>query len=107
MVMDRMLLSSISSMSSLFANSNWSNNYKDVYINGIHKCHITCLVVISNATQLITTTISCDEENDIDFMSQFAIELRSQDKSNVDLDATCESLLLKSVANQNLWFPSH
>jgi hypothetical protein len=60
-----------------------------------------------NATQLVTTIVSCDEENDIDFMSQPEIELRSQDTSNVGLYATCESLLPKLVANQNLWSPSH
>jgi hypothetical protein len=39
----------------------------------------------TSATQAIIT-ISCDE-NYIDFMSQFEIELGSQEESNVDINA--------------------
>jgi hypothetical protein len=52
------------------------------------------------------TTISCDED-DINFMFQFEIELGSQEASNVDINATWEILVPKLVVNKNLWFPSH
>jgi len=45
-------------------------------------------MVISNATILTTTIVSCDEKDDIDFMSQFEIELGTQEASNVDLVVT-------------------
>lgn len=61
--------------------------YKDVY-NGFHKCRAQLL-----------TKISCDEKDDIDFMSQFEIELGRQEASNVDLDVIEETLLPKLVAN--------
>ncbi len=58
-----------------------------------------------SATQPITI-VSYDED-DIDFMSQFEIELGSQEASNVDIDATWEILIPKLVANINPWSPSH
>jgi hypothetical protein len=59
----------------------------------------------------ITTTqplkiVSCDED-DINFMFQFEIELQSQEASNVDIYATWGILIPKLVANVNLWSPSH
>ncbi len=57
------------------------------------------IVVISNATIFTTTTTSCDEKDDLDFMSQFEIELGRQEASNVDLDVIEETLLPKLVAN--------
>jgi hypothetical protein len=59
----------------------------------------------TNAKQPITI-ISCDED-DIDSMFQFEIELGSQEASNVDIDATWEILIPKLVVNINLWPPSH
>jgi hypothetical protein len=59
----------------------------------------------TSATQPITT-VSYDED-DIDFMFQFEIELGSQEASNVDIDATWEILIPKSVANRNLWSLGH
>jgi hypothetical protein len=38
---------------------------------------------------------------------QSEIKLGSQEASNVDLDGTWETLLLKLVANRSLWSPSH
>jgi len=65
------------------------------------------VVVISSAIIPATIIVSCDEEGDIDFMSQFEIELGSQETSNVDLDGTWETLVPKLVANQSLWSASH
>jgi hypothetical protein len=59
----------------------------------------------TSATQPITT-ILCDED-DIDFMFQFEIQLGSQEASNVDINGTWEILVQKLVANKNLWSPSH
>jgi len=59
----------------------------------------------TSATQPIIT-VSYDED-DIDFMSQFEIELGSQEASNVGIDATWEIFIPKLVANRNLWSPSH
>lgn len=59
----------------------------------------------TSATQPITT-ILCDED-DIDFMFQFEIQLGSQEASNVDINATWEIFIPKLVANINLWSPSH
>jgi hypothetical protein len=56
----------------------------------------------TSATQPITT-ILCDAD-DINFMSQFEIELGSQEASNVDINATWEILVPKLIANKNLWF---
>jgi hypothetical protein len=58
-----------------------------------------------SATQPITI-VSCDED-DIDCMSQFEIELGSQEASNVNIDATWEIHIPKLVANINLWSPNH
>jgi hypothetical protein len=58
-----------------------------------------------SATQPITI-VSYDED-DIDFMSQFEIELGSQEASNVDIHATWEILIPKLVVDRNLWSPSH
>jgi hypothetical protein len=65
------------------------------------------IVVVFNAIVPTTTIVPCDEEDDIDFVFQFEIMLGSQEASNVDLDATWETLLLKLVANQSLWSPCH
>ncbi len=49
------------------------------------------ITTISNATILTTTTTtSCDEKNDIDFMSQFEIKLGTQEASDVALDVIQE-----------------
>jgi hypothetical protein len=58
-----------------------------------------------SATQPITI-VSYDED-DIDFMFQFEIELGSQEASNVDIDANWEIFIPKLVADRNLWSPSH
>jgi hypothetical protein len=39
------------------------------------------VTIISNATVFTIVTISCDEEDDIDFMFQFEIEFGSQEAS--------------------------
>ncbi len=40
-------------------------------------------------------------------MSQFKIELGSQEASNVDINATWKIPAPKLAANKNLWSPSH
>jgi hypothetical protein len=57
------------------------------------------VVIVSNAIILATTTVPCDEEDDIDFVSQFEIELGTQEASNVDLDANWETLFPKLVVS--------
>jgi hypothetical protein len=64
------------------------NSYKDVY-NGL---------TFLNVTQPIAT-ISCDEEDDINFMYQFEVEFGSQEASNVDLNIAWEILISKLLAN--------
>ncbi len=53
-----------------------------------------------------TTNISCGEEDDIDFMSQFEIELGSQEASNIEIDANLEILAPKMLTNQKVWSPN-
>jgi hypothetical protein len=57
------------------------------------------VAIVSNAIILATTTIPCDEDNDIDFVSQFETELGTQKASKVDLGATWETLFPKLMAN--------
>lgn len=58
-----------------------------------------------SATQPITN-ISCGEKDDIDFMSQFEIELGSQEASNIEIDANLEILAPKMLTNQKVWSPN-
>lgn len=59
----------------------------------------------TNATKP-TTTISCDEKDNIDFMFQFEVE--SHEASNyVEIDVVWDIIILKLLDNQSVWFLNH
>jgi hypothetical protein len=61
----------------------------------------------TNATRP-TTTISCDEKDDIDFMFQSKVEFESHEASNyVEIDVVWDITTLKLSDNQSTWFPNH
>jgi hypothetical protein len=65
------------------------------------------IMASTNATKP-TTTISCDETDDIDFMFQFEVEFESHEESNyVEIDVVWDIITLKLLDNQSVWFPNH
>jgi hypothetical protein len=59
-------------------------------------------MAFTNATKP-TTTISCDEKYDIDFMFQSKVELESHEASNyVEIDVVWDIITLKLSDNQNV-----
>jgi hypothetical protein len=65
------------------------------------------IMASTNATKP-TTTISCDEKDDIDFMFQFEVELESHEASNyVEIDVVWDIITLKLLDNQSVWFLNH
>lgn len=63
------------------------------------------IMASTNATKP-TTTISCDEKDNIDFMFQFEVE--SHEASNyVEIDVVWDIIILKLLDNQSVWFLNH
>ncbi len=61
----------------------------------------------TNATKP-TTTISCHEKDDIDFMFQSEVELELHEASNyVKINVVWDVITLKLLDNQSVWFPNH
>jgi hypothetical protein len=65
------------------------------------------LMASTNATKP-TTTISCDEKDDIDFMFQSEVELEPHEASNyVEIDVVWDVITLKLLDNQSVRFHNH